>query len=195
MITVRCNGNRYNDFVSSPVEVSVGSSEIIEPVSVAEFKNYARLSGYEPDDAPELSFTSDDALIQQLITGARQSLEIWTGLSLVKHTWKVKVDIASSIELPYSNGGSIIESVDADGNDIDLVTENYGFLAVTGPQTRGNVITYSVDPECPAALKTAIMVEALFRYNNRGDMAAEGALSQKALSLSVMYKRASTWLA
>jgi len=170
-----------------------------EPVSLAYFKNYAKISDFsDAGDTDPLNFNSDDELIEDLITGARQMLESWTGLSLVPHQWQVKVtNLIGDVELPFSNGVVEFDTfTDSDATVIsDYVIYQGSTVLITSPMYRDMNITYTVTPVCPARLKTAICAEVLYRYENRGDITDEGYLSEKAIAIASPFKRVSTWLA
>lgn len=186
---------RYNK-VSEPVD---GLTDQTEPVSLAYFKNYARIGGFTEQGAGDpLTFTSDDELIADLITGAREALERWTGLALVNHNWSVQVtNLLGDVELPFSNGtitwGPLLDS---DGAAITEFETTEGPVAtISSPQYADMELTYLVQPVCPARLKMAICVEALYRYENRGDVQEQGSLSEKARAMAAPFKKVSTWLA
>ncbi len=119
-----------------------------EPVALDEVKEY-------------LSVTHDDQdeMIDALITSARQTLELHTGLSLVKTVVTVQTVIHDSRTLPYGPVQEIT-SITIDGEDVsdDVecgVIEGEGVLEaeyVAGPYP------------CELALKELIM----YMYENRG---------------------------
>lgn len=170
------------------------------------FNNVAN-SGGEPlgitygvavDGSSLVTFVSDDTLLQDMITSAREAVERWTGMALVPHQWKVKVSNSlGEVELPFSNGTTTIDTWrDADGATVTGYEIEQGQnVIITSPMYNNMAITYSVVPVCPVRLKQAICAEALYRYENRGDLQEQGYLSQKAMSLAASYKRVSTWLA
>ncbi len=175
-------------------DISNDSGEAEEPVSVADFSNYARLMGFEDDgESGELPFDSDNDLISSLLIGSRQSIEAYTGRSLVAHTWAARV--SGDPVLPFSNGGTITEVKDLNGNVVDPA--NYKVIGLDFKSVsllNDYTVTYSVDPTCPERLKTAILAEALFRYENRGDKAEEGRLSDKSLAIAMTFKSVNSWL-
>ena len=76
----------YNQVIDV-ADIISDSGVIIEPVTLQEMKDFMRLEGFEDNDASgELPFISDDDMIEELITSARELLEIHTGRSIVPHT-------------------------------------------------------------------------------------------------------------
>src|SRR5688572_22287727 len=97
-----------------------GSSPVTEPVTVAEFKNYALLEGFQDvEDSTPVDFDGDDDLIEMLIAGARESVEKFTGLSLVSKTLTVMLtNLAGGVLLPGAPIGDITSLTDEDGDEI-----------------------------------------------------------------------------
>lgn len=173
-------------------DVSNFSQPVIEPVTVEEFKNYARLQGFEEDnESGEFTFDSDDAFIAQLITASRMAIEEITGKSLVAHEWKAVIENGYGQVLPFSNGAEITEVIDADGKDItsSITTQGIDFKRISG-NCGQLTVSYSTDGDCPAALKTAILVDVLWRYENRGD----SSISKQAQQIAVLHKAPYSWL-
>lgn len=180
------------------VEDITGASGVItEPVTLAEMKNFMRVEGFEDDnESGEIDFTSDDELIEELITSAREGLEKWCGVSIVPHRWQVRfTNLAGNIELPYSNGYSIVSLVDSEDNTI--VSDDYKFrgiswLSLDFPLFCNMIVVYDAGYETvPKRLKQAIMRDVIYHYENRG----ESGLSEHAMGLASGFKRVSTWLA
>lgn len=186
-------------------DITNESEVITEPVTLEEMKNFMRLEGFENDnESGELDFDSDDELIQELITSAREGLERYCGRSIVPHTWKVLLtNQCGDIELPFSNGidtnvsGPVLDSIeDCNGDDID--EDNYklrgtSFMSLETPLQEKMTLVYSVTPTVPKRLKQAIMRDVCFHYENRNDL--PGLLAPQALVLANSFKRVSTWLA
>lgn len=194
--------NEYSNInrVIELADVTNESGFSAEPVTVAEFKNYARLEGFQDGgESGEVDFNSDDLLIQDVIIAAREAVENYTGRSLVRHIWKARIDNeAGDLELPMSNGAEVTSILDCDGNEIeeeDYTINGIEFKQVNCPRTTGLTVTYDTNGNCPKRLKLAVLVEALFRYENRGDLVEQGALSEKALGIANSFKKVSTWLA
>lgn len=175
------------------------SGNIAEPVTLAEIKNFLRLQGFEDDqESGEVAFSSDDDLLSELITSARQGLEVFTGWSLVAHTWKVLLtNLAGDSELPFSNGvqsnssGLLLDSI-VDCNDVTIDEDGYkvigtNFLVLQTPLKERMMVTYTTSPTVPKALKQAIMRDVAFHYENRNDLPGE--LSKQAIALALPFRR------
>lgn len=186
----------YNQ-VHDVEDITGESVEIVEPVTLEEMKNFMRLEGFEDDnESGEIDFTSDDALINELITSAREGLEKWCGVSIISHRWQVRFsNLAGNIELPYSNGYSIVSLVDSDDNTIasaDYRFRGVSWLSLDFPMQGHMVVVYDAGYETvPKRLKQAIMRDVIYHYENRG----EAGLSEHAMGLASGFKRVSTWLA
>lgn len=191
------NYRRIYNQVYDVQDISGESVEIIEPVTLEEMKNFMRLEGFEDDnESGEIDFTSDDELIEELITAARAGLEKWCGISIVDHRWQVRfTNLAGYIELPFSNGYSIVSLVDC--NDTTIASSDYKFrgigtLSLDYPRQRNMIVVYDAGmEEVPKRLKQAIMRDVLYHYENRG----EAGLSEHAMGLASGFKKVSTWLA
>ena len=188
----------YND-IHDVSDISDASGVITEPVSVIEIKNFMRLEGFENDqESGELLFSSDDLLIGELITSAREGLERWCGISIIEHRWQVLfTNQIGNIELPYSNNATIVSLSNSD--NVIITSDNYLFrgtsfkyMASPGYDNMTVVYTsgYAVG-DVPKRLKQAIMRDVVFHYENRG----EKGLSSDAMGLASSFKRVSTWLA
>jgi hypothetical protein len=181
------------------VDVTSESGIPDEPVTIDEFKNYARLEGFEAaGSGTAMEFTSDDEFITDLITGAREMLELWTGRSLVAHTWKLRfTNGLGGYTLPFSNGATVTELLDSDNEAIiadDYTVEGLDFKSLASPTYENMTITYTTAGNCPKRLKNAILAEVLYRYENRGDITAEGSISEKARAIAAPFKLVDTWL-
>ena len=133
-----------------------------EPVSVTEAKLYCRVT-----------HTSEDTLIGELITTAREAIETATRLSLISKT----VDIwftneAGDIPIPFGPYQSGFVLLDSDGNaiaaaDYKLVGGKHPFLSY--PLLRDMKATYTAGfTVVPKQLQTAILDQVNHLYENRG---------------------------
>ncbi len=83
--------------------ITVIADAVVEPVSRTDAKNWMRITDY----------TSDDTLIDELITSSRKHLEKLTGLSLVNKTIKSYIELTGEVpavwmvDLPYGPLGCI----------------------------------------------------------------------------------------
>jgi hypothetical protein len=136
---------------------------ITEPVTLAEAKNYCRVST-----------NADDSLITDLITEARQAIEKATGLCLTPKNVQVWFDNpAGDIQFPWGPiDPTTFKLYNQDGGEI-LV----GFYKLLGgqypslyqPTYTMMYATYSSGfASVPKDLKTAILDQIDFDYENRG---------------------------
>jgi hypothetical protein len=189
---------KYNE-VHDVADISDYSGEITEPVTVEEVKNFMRLEGFRSDvvESGELDFDFDDLLIAELITSAREGLEIWCGISIVRHKWRVLfTNRIGNIELPYSNNATIVSLSNCENEEI--LAENYTmrgttFKYLSSPYYDNMTVIYEAGyTDVPKRLKQAIIRDVCFHYENRNDKAGE--LSEQAMALASSFKRVSTWL-
>jgi hypothetical protein len=122
-----------------------------EPVSLTDMKLYLKVD-----------FTTDDALITQLIKSVREHCEEFTGKSFVASdvTWYVEAEAGQSIRMPYP-------AID----DVDPV-EGITFLGLDNKRALFTVsgsyeIEYTTTGTCPHAVKLAIMKAVAEAYENR----------------------------
>lgn len=185
----------YNQ-VHDVADVTDASDVITEPVTVQEMKDFLRLEGFENDnDSGEFDFTSEDLLIAELITSAREGLEKYCGVSIVNHTWRALItNLAGDIELPFSNDGEIVEITDCNGTEIeDYEVRGIGFLFLESPYQTKMTVEYTAGyTTVPKRLKQAIMRDVAYHYENRND--EPGKIAEQAMVLAISFKRVSTWL-
>lgn len=90
----------------------------IEPVSVDEVKDYARIDG-----------SDEDTVIESFITAARQASELYTRRAFIEQTWRMSLDWWEErlIELPRPPLQSItkVETVDEDDTATEYAATNY----------------------------------------------------------------------
>lgn len=167
------------------VTETVAPSE--EPVTLAETANHLRVEGDE--------LTSDTALINSLITAAREYCEKYTGRALVERT--LRADICAfydEIRLPHSPiisissiqyyntaSPSVLTALAATEYDLvrDIVKRNYGGVYPSiYPRLDSVQITYTAgyestsspkdyDENVPSAIKAAILLIVGDLYENR----------------------------
>jgi hypothetical protein len=151
------------------------STPITEPVTLDEAKNYMRLEGFQDvDDSSPLEFDDEDDLIESIITASREAVEKFTGLHLVSKTLTVLfTNLAGGVELP----GPFLEAtelLDEEGDEVtDYTLIGTNFKRVLAPVYENLTMTYTAGyeaDEVPKALKLAILIEVLYRYENRGEI-------------------------
>lgn len=144
-----------------------------EPVTTTEVKSYLKID-----------FDNDDTLIGTLISGVRESIEKFTGLSLVeKSIVYFDEDIDDEIRLPYPEHDSITE-VKINGVETDAYTKtgltqfiikpNETFISDSDDS--GIKITYTTTGECAQGIKNEILKLIDEKYRNRGNT-FEGSIS------------------
>jgi len=184
----------YNAVISS-LDITDESGSFEEPVSIEEMKDYLRLEGYVDFDestSDNLSdFTGDDALLADLIRGARELIEEKAGITIVAKTWEtVLTNQCGMIEIPYGPVLDIISLTDCDGNDIAstsyaVVGNKWKYLKY--PCQKNMTITYTAGfDKLPVAIKIDIMRIAAYLYEYRGDEEGAGKMAYK---LSSKYSR------
>lgn len=174
------------------------SSPITEPVSLDEAKQYIMLEGFQDtDDSTPVDFTGDDTLIDNIIKSSREAVEKFTGLSLVSKTLTVTfTNKAGMVELPYGPIGAITSLTDEDGTEI--TSDNYTiigtqFKRLKSPCYENMVIVYECGydgDDIPESLRQAILIEVLYRYDNRG---SKDSLSSMAKMKAAAFRRLN-WL-
>lgn len=135
-----------------------------EPVTVAEFKNYAKI------DTGSL----DDTIIADLITTAREQCEDYSGLSIINRTvTAILNNSCGGIFLPYCPYIAMISARDSDGNIIDPANYTISgllFPQLISPNDDRITLVYTAGYGLPPSrIKTAILQQTFFLYENRGE--------------------------
>jgi uncharacterized phiE125 gp8 family phage protein len=149
---------------------SAGSAIVppTEPVSVADFKLYAKLD----------TGTLDDTIIAELITTSREQCEDYTGVSIITRSVTATLNNSNGgIYLPYCPFISLTSIVDCDGNAIlpanYKLSNQFGtgyFPQLLWPCDRQVTLVYTAGYGVPPAkFITAIKQQTFFLYENRGD--------------------------
>lgn len=157
-----------------------------EPVSLADAKAHIRVD-----------FTDDDVQILAMITAARQAIEDYCHISLVRKTITLTLEAAESIrsnyaqpyqvrpnfnqfELPYGPIISVdmVTSLDNNGSSVIACTLNQDYF-LTGVAFKtikilnaftNNILVYTAGyAALPGPLRLAILNEIAYRYELRGD--------------------------
>lgn len=188
-------------------DIAAGSPGISEPVSVSEFKNYARLESFEDDlgSTANITNTTDDDLIEDLLISAREDLESFTGRAFIPKEIRVTAtNLAGMLELPYPPIGDMSalyygwdfeeDGESAENNIADLVLSGSERRHIVCPCDERMVIDYSCGygrgdtPRLPRRLKMAILVEAIYRYEHRGEELEDTGLCKAARQLAAPYR-------
>lgn len=140
------------------------TSSPTEPVTLDQVKTWGRID-----------ISDDDDILETMITGARQDIEGETGVKLVPHDviMYVGASYGDFIQLPYGTPATVgVKMVAADGEETDAETDDFK-LQLDQVMIKSNEgsfrLAYTVGTNVPQALKEAIMMLVVYRYNNRGD--------------------------
>lgn len=157
-----------------------------EPVTLTEIKAWCRVSP---------SNTADDTVLTLIGQAAREALEKYTHLGLITRIVTVQFNNpCGSYELPWGPVTSAVADIaftDRDGNSItDVVIRGLDFPRIERPCDVYITAVYAGGyPELPADLKTAILDQADFMYENRGSDIDTSAICQKALVTAQRWAR------
>ena len=162
----------YNAVISVE-DITDESGAYEEPVSIEEFKDYARIDGFvDVDDSPSTEFDFDDKLISEIIKASREVFEENCGLSLIRKTLQaVLVNLCGRIEIPYGPVLSVTSLVNCEGDAItDYRTTGNTWKFLVSPCQKDLTITYEAGyDEIPKAMKLDLLRLALYMYENRGE--------------------------
>lgn len=164
------------------IDYTLTESGYAEPVTLDEFKAYARLN----------TGTVEDTLLEIIITSSRQAIEAFTGLSLIpKSAEVVMVADQELFELPYGPVSGTVTFKNEDGDVVSVATVGYDFPKIKQPYEEGYLTAeYNCGyGECPSDLKLAILDQAVFNYQNRGDNQDNSTVCLKAQKSCQKYNR------
>ena len=175
-------------------------SDITEPVTVQEVKDYLRLEGFIDDsDSLSTDFDDDNTLISELITSAREGLEEWTGLSLIPKTLEIEfTNLAGNYKIPFGPVVSITSLTDSDDDltAITVYTTTSDLSKLKTPLQAEMIMTYEAGySTLPKRLKEAILKEVAYRYTHRGEELEDKGVCLAALNLAAPFKEVGSWLA
>lgn len=147
---------------NSVLDVQFQDGEITEPVTLTEAKNFCKID-----------ISTDDDLINLLITAARQMCEAYTGVGFVEHdVVAVLNNMNGDIYIPY--GPMIaINSVENEQGTVLILDTNYTiggneFKRLKTPLQNNITIDYTTGyTSLPDALKTALLNQVYYLYDNR----------------------------
>ena len=144
--------------INSEFQVEIVTDLTTEPVTLQEAKDYMRISSESEND-----------LIEELITSARERVEKFTGLSLGQKTLKAYwLYFHTPAEIPYGPI-TLINSV-VDDNDVELQYTARGlqYKVLEAYSTVGLTIEYEAGfAVAPKGLKLAILKQVSTDYENR----------------------------
>lgn len=161
------------------------SDELVEPVTVEEATGWLKV------DVPD-----DDLLIEQLISTARQQLEHYLNISLIRRTVTARIqnDIGD-FPLPYGPVGEIVTITTDDADLTDIAEDNYTlsaglFKTLCTPDNCKAIVSYAAGYDVlPAHFKTAILQQCAYLYQFRGDVEKIDQISPMVLLAMKPYRR------
>ena len=167
---------------NSVLDVQFDDQNITEPVTLTEAKNFCKID-----------ISTDDDLVNILITAARQMCEAYTGVGFVEHdVVAVLNNMNGDIYIPY--GPMIaINSVENDSDtvlvlDLDYTLGGNEFKRLRTPLANNITIDYTTGyTTLPEALKTALLNQVYYLYDNRA--VATDDISPIAKIILNLYKR------
>lgn len=147
---------------NSVLDIQFNDEAIVEPVTLEEAKNFCKID-----------ISTDDTLIEALITTSRQLCEAWTGVGFIEHTAKAIINNCNGdMYLPYGPTGEITKVTDENGTE--LVADSTYFLSgndfkrILRPKWNNLEIEYTTGYEVlPNVLKTALLNAIYYLYDNR----------------------------
>lgn len=148
------------------LDCSFSDQAAIEPVTLDEVKAYCKID----------IGTTDDTIITELITTSREQCEDFTGISILKRTVTAIVNNTNGgIFLPYCPFISLVSLTDKDGNAIsssDYTFSGSLFPQLTHPTWDRLTLVYTAGYGLPPSrIKTAILQQVFYLYENRGESA------------------------
>jgi uncharacterized phiE125 gp8 family phage protein len=147
---------------NSVLDVQFQDGEITEPVTLTEAKNFCKID-----------ISTDDDLINLLITAARKMCEAYTGVGFVEHQAVAVLNNSNGdIYIPYGPMIEIISVEDDAGRvlvlDLDYTIGGNEFKRLRTPQANNITIDYITGyTTLPEALKTALLNQVYYLYDNR----------------------------
>lgn len=147
---------------NSVLDIQFNEESVTEPVTLEEAKNFCKID-----------ISTDDTLIEALITTARQLCEAWTGVGFVVHDAVAIINnVNGGMYLPYGPTGEITKVTNDNGTEL-VVDETYFlsgnvFKRILRPKENNLTIEYATGYETlPNVLKTALLNAVYFLYDNR----------------------------
>jgi len=171
-------GVNYN----SVLDIEFNDGVITEPVTLVEAKDFCKID-----------IGTDDNLILSLITAARLMCEAYTGVGFIVHNAVATLNnINGDIYIPYGPLIAINQVTDHDGNILVLDTSysvvGNSFKRLQYPKSKNITIDYITGySELPAILKTALLNQIYWMYDNRSQ--ATDQISPIAKNLLNPYRR------
>lgn len=162
--TVTVIGANCGPAYNAVLDTSFDDGTVTEPVTLQEAKDWCKID-----------VSDDDSLITSLITAARIICENYANLSFIKRTVTAKIKNGlGGFVAPYGPVISITSAKDSDDTDI----AGFDFDNAYGGKI---TVVYEAGYEVlPQNLKTALLNQISFLYENRGDVKLQRGLSEEA---------------
>lgn len=165
------------------MEIQIIEDLVSEPVTLQEVRDYLRITT-----------TSEDDLLLEMVTDARERLEKFTNLSFGEKTLKCRWNALNGWqEIPYQPNAVISACVNDDNVALTYEVRGLEYKALYCVNNTGVTITYTTGfTTLPKALKIAIMKEVATSYENRENFYIEGTfneLSNDAKRMAQSYSR------
>jgi uncharacterized phiE125 gp8 family phage protein len=167
---------------NSVLDVQFDDDDIMEPVTLTEAKNFCKID-----------ISTDDDLINVLITAARQMCEAYTGVGFVEHNAVAVLNNSNGdIYIPYGPMIAINSVEDDNGRvlvlDLDYTLGGNEFKRLRTPHSNNITIDYTTGyTTLPEVLKTALLNQVYYLYDNRA--VATDDISPIAKTLLNLFKR------
>ena len=144
--------------INSEFQVEIVTDLTTEPVTLQEAKDYMRISSESEND-----------LIEELITSARERIEKFTGLSLGEKTLRAYwFYFHIPQEIPYGPVTLIDSVVNDDDVAVEYVARGLQYKMLEAYSTTGLTIEYEAGfAVAPKGLKLAILKQVSTDYENR----------------------------
>jgi len=144
--------------INSEFQIEVVTDLSVEPVTLQEAKDYMRISS-----------DSENDLIEELITSARERIEKYTGLSLGLKTLKAYwFYFHIPAEIPYGPVTAINSVVDDNDVELEYTARGLQYKTLEAYSTQGLAIEYEAGfTIVPKGLKLAILKQVSTDYENR----------------------------
>jgi uncharacterized phiE125 gp8 family phage protein len=144
--------------INSEFQLEVVTDLSVEPVTLQEAKDYMRISSESEND-----------LIEELITSARERIEKYTGLSLGLKTLKAYwFYFHVPAEIPYGPITAINSVVDDNDVELEYTARGLQYKTLEAYSTQGLAIEYEAGfTIVPKGLKLAILKQVSTDYENR----------------------------
>ncbi len=187
--------NHNSNHIKDTIDISSGSGEVVEPVTLEGMKDYLRVAGFV-DDSDSTSipeFDDDDELIKEFITTARQHAEEKLNVSIINHEWSAigVNNQCGNQQLNYGPVRSIISVKDSDEKEYDISRIKVIGDFLVCPNDCNMTVDYEAGfTKVPEPIITEIKRMVAYLYINRGDV---DGLEGYKYSISLKYSRRS-WL-